>query len=282
MVGERPGLVIVAHGSREPGWDEPVKAFAADVGGTPGVADAFEPVQMAFLEETEPRVSAAVELLLQAGCPRILVAPLFLTVSTHLAEDLPAVLGLEVPAHVRQRVAAEGHPMLPPGLPIEILDWGPLEERLATNALRRLQLRQKAPERESVVLCAYGSSLYHDQWEALLHTIRMRLMQKGFAYASHAYVGHTVGMSPAPTREAIERAAKMAGIRRVHVIPLLVSVSRLQTEVIAGACGAARVPDDCEIAYAGDAILPDGDLAAVVGRRALERLGLFASAGAIA
>jgi len=271
-----PSLVIAAHGSREPGWCERVHEFAAHVAESPGVGVAFASVRAAFLEIATPSIATKVRYLLDSGAPRVLVAPLFLTVSTHLGEDLPGVLGKPVPPHVAARLRAQGQLLLPHGLPVDLLDLGSIAEILSANVERRLSLRTQEQAHEAIVLCAHGSSIHHGAWEALMKKVRMRLMRAGFGYAIHAYVGHGVGMSPKPTTNAILRARSMAGIRRVHVIPLLIGPGRLQRDVISAACQQAYdVRPDAEILYAFDAILPDGDLAAHVAATALEAIGAF-------
>ncbi|MGM0576284.1 MAG: sirohydrochlorin chelatase [Myxococcota bacterium] len=276
MESARPSLVIAAHGSRTPGWEERIVEFRDHVAESPGVMDALATVDVAYLEGGAPSIPGAVNGLLEGGCPRVLVAPLFLTASTHLAEDLPGLLGLAVPTHVRRRLKGEGHTPLPPGLPVTLLDLGPLDELLAQNVQRRLSLRAREPSEEAVVLCAYGSSIHHARWEELLGRVGERLVRCGWAWACHAYVGHVVGMSPEPTREAIARAGGVEGVRRVHVVPLLMGVGRLQSEVIASAVrDAGDEARGWRVSYEQDAILPDGDLAAHMGAVALCELGVF-------
>jgi len=274
----RPALVIAAHGSRSEGWSEAVADFALDVAASPGVSDAFSLVQAAFLENALPRIPDAARMALSSGCPSVYVVPLFLTVSTHAGEDVPGLLGLPAPPHIRRRLVGEGHTPLVPGLPIRLVPLGDIESLLFKNVLRRTSLNCRDRSHEAVVLCAYGSTIYHAEWERLLHALRTRLMRDGFGYACHAYVGHIVGLSPAPTAQAITDAARMAGIRRVHVVPLLMSVSSLQQQTIAAAVrdvGRGKI----QVIYEEDAILPDGDLAAHVGYRALEALGVFPTIG---
>ncbi|PKN57910.1 MAG: hypothetical protein CVU56_08365 [Deltaproteobacteria bacterium HGW-Deltaproteobacteria-14] len=279
MSGTRPALVIAAHGSKSEGWAAAIHAFAAEVAETPGVRDAFAAVEAAFIESSAPRIPDAVRMALSSGCSEVVVVPLFLSVSAHVGEDLPGLLGLPVPEHVRRRLVAEGQQPLASGLAVRLIHVGALEDLLFRNILRRTSLARRYPAHEAVVLCAYGSALHHDAWEALMHTLRTRLMRWGFGYACHAWVGHVVGMSPEPTAQAVLEAGRMAGVQRVHVVPLLMAVGTLQTLTIAAAVGDAEKRGRLQVIYQSDAILPDGDLAARVGFRALEALGLFPSLG---
>ncbi len=271
-----PSLVIAAHGSRNRDWCRQIHEFAADVADSPGIEFAFAEVRTAFLEAAPPSIPAAVREMLEGGAPRVLVAPLFLTVSTHLGEDIPGVLGKPVPQHVTRRLRAEGLEMLPHGLPVELLDLGPLANVLSANVIRRLALRSKSANEEAVVLCAHGSAVHHEAWETLMGRVRAQVVAAGYGFASHTYVGYGANSAPEPTATVIAHAASMAGIRRVHVVPVLVGNGRLQREVIPAACRrATELHAGLELGYASDAILPDGDLAAHVAAVALRAIGAF-------
>jgi len=276
---QSPALVIAAHGSKSAGWADAVHALVRDVRESPGVGDVFSTVSAGFLEESEPTLADAVGDALKAGASEAIVVPLFLTASMHQSEDVPAILGLSVPTHIRRRVVAEGHPVLPPGLPVRLVPLGEVAAILHRNAVRRTSLESRDPAREAIVLVAYGSTIYHDEWEQLMHDVRLRLLQDGWCGVAHAYCGHVVQLSPEPTFKAILHAAQQAGVRRVHVVPLLMAVSELQTGPIAVACQAALpklAKEQVQLRYAADAILPDGDLAARIAFVALQALGIVA------
>ena len=271
--------MIAAHGSKTPGWNAAVDDFVRDVAATPGIGDAFATVQAAYIEGSGPSLPDVVRLNLSSGCPEVVVIPLFLTVSTHVSEDVPGLLGLPVGQHVRRRLIAEGYSPHAPGLPVRLVSPGKLEDLLLKNVLRRTSLLSQDKRHEAIVLCAYGSAIHHEAWEALLHALRTRLMQAGYGHATHAYVGHVVGMSPAPTAQAIVDSSRTAGVRRVMVVPLLVSVAALQEQIIAGAVADAERRVRMPVLYEADAILPDGDLAAHLGFVALQALGIFPMIG---
>ena len=68
------GLILFAHGARDPRWAEPFEAVAQRVRGRdPALA-----VQLAFLEFMTPSLREAGELLVGVGCARVDVLPLFL------------------------------------------------------------------------------------------------------------------------------------------------------------------------------------------------------------
>ncbi len=82
------GLLLFAHGARDPRWAEPFQEVQRRVEALcPGVA-----VSLAFLEFMSPTLPAACEQLVAAGCDRITVVPLFLGTGGHVRKDLPLLL----------------------------------------------------------------------------------------------------------------------------------------------------------------------------------------------
>jgi sirohydrochlorin cobaltochelatase len=82
------GLLLFAHGARDPRWAEPFEAVAAR-------ARLHQPswiVQLAFLEFMSPTLIDAGHTLAAAGCKRIDVLPLFLGAGGHVRKDLPVLL----------------------------------------------------------------------------------------------------------------------------------------------------------------------------------------------
>lgn len=82
------GLILFAHGSRNPDWAAPFEAVAARVrAARPGL-----PVRLAFLELMTPDLATAGTELAATGCTRLDIVPLFLGVGGHLRRDLPALV----------------------------------------------------------------------------------------------------------------------------------------------------------------------------------------------
>lgn len=82
------GIVLFAHGSRDPLWRLPVEAVAARLRAQhPEV-----PVRCAYLELTAPDLPTAAAELVAAGADRITVVPMFLGTGRHAREDLPVLV----------------------------------------------------------------------------------------------------------------------------------------------------------------------------------------------
>jgi sirohydrochlorin cobaltochelatase len=80
----KQGLVLFAHGSRDPEWARPFERIAASLRDKlPAVA-----VGLAFLEHG-PSLEEVVAALVAKGAGSIRVVPLFLGQGGHVKEDLP-------------------------------------------------------------------------------------------------------------------------------------------------------------------------------------------------
>jgi sirohydrochlorin cobaltochelatase len=72
-------FVLVAHGSREPAWAEPLTRLAHGVG-----------ARLAFVEMGTPSVAEAVTAALEEGARTVKLLPLFMAVGRHVTRDIPA------------------------------------------------------------------------------------------------------------------------------------------------------------------------------------------------
>ena len=80
------GLILFAHGARDPLWAEPFEALVDRVRTlTPAT-----PVRLAFLELMQPDLDGAVADLVAGGIDTIRIAPIFFGQGGHLRRDLPA------------------------------------------------------------------------------------------------------------------------------------------------------------------------------------------------
>lgn len=82
------GLLLFAHGARDPRWADPFHAVAARAREhSPGT-----PVRLAFLEFMAPDIATAARELAAEGCNAVSVVPVFLGAGGHVRKDLPALL----------------------------------------------------------------------------------------------------------------------------------------------------------------------------------------------
>jgi sirohydrochlorin ferrochelatase len=79
------GVVLLGHGSREPGTEAEIKAL----GDALARALAARRFTHAFLNQ-DPKLEAAVDALRGEGCSHIRVLPLLVFTGRHMTEDVPA------------------------------------------------------------------------------------------------------------------------------------------------------------------------------------------------
>ena len=85
---EKSGVILFAHGSRDPLWRLPIDAVAERM----RAQQANLPVAVAFLELTAPDLPHTVELLMKQGVAHVRIVPMFLGVGRHAREDLPELV----------------------------------------------------------------------------------------------------------------------------------------------------------------------------------------------
>ena len=82
------GVILFAHGSRDPLWRRPMEAVAERIRArTPALA-----VRCAYLELTEPDLPTTAAELAGLGLTDVRIVPMFLGAGRHVREDLPALV----------------------------------------------------------------------------------------------------------------------------------------------------------------------------------------------
>lgn len=84
----KPGLLLFAHGARDPNWALPFEGVAAII----RKQQPSLPVELAFLEFMSPALPEAGQRLAALGCTHVSVVPLFLGAGGHVRKDLPVLL----------------------------------------------------------------------------------------------------------------------------------------------------------------------------------------------
>jgi sirohydrochlorin cobaltochelatase len=91
----RTGLILFAHGARDPRWAEPFERLRRKVeASAPGT-----PVALAYLEFMSPDILEAAGGLVARGCRALKVVPIFLGQGGHVRQDLPVLVARVEAAH---------------------------------------------------------------------------------------------------------------------------------------------------------------------------------------
>jgi sirohydrochlorin cobaltochelatase len=90
-----PGVILLAHGARDPRWAEPFLRLQRKVAGVRPSA----PVELAFLEAMAPDLAAAAAQMIGRGCRSLRIVPLFLGQGGHVREDVPRLVAAVAARH---------------------------------------------------------------------------------------------------------------------------------------------------------------------------------------
>ena len=85
------GILLFAHGARDPAWAQPFEAAALRLSQKAG-QHADTQVSLAYLEFMSPNLLQAGAALVEQGCTQVTVVPLFLGAGGHVRKDLPRLL----------------------------------------------------------------------------------------------------------------------------------------------------------------------------------------------
>lgn len=81
------GIVLFAHGARDPEWARPFEAIRDIV----RARRPEFPVELAFLDFMSPKLDEAVDSLAAKGVAAITIFPLFMAPGGHIRNDLPRI-----------------------------------------------------------------------------------------------------------------------------------------------------------------------------------------------
>ncbi|MDP2264221.1 MAG: CbiX/SirB N-terminal domain-containing protein [Hydrogenophaga sp.] len=82
------GVIVFAHGSRDPLWRLPVERVAQQI----AESDPAAAVSCGYLELCEPDIGTAAGALIARGATHVRVLPLFFGMGKHAREDLPVLM----------------------------------------------------------------------------------------------------------------------------------------------------------------------------------------------
>ena len=117
------GIVLFAHGSRDPEWARPLEAIRERV----RQSRPEYPIELAYLDIMSPTLEEAVASLVAQGALAVTVFPLFLAQGGHLRLDLPRLLDA-----IRTK-----HPHIPIALEPAVGDVPEIREAIAGWILAR-------------------------------------------------------------------------------------------------------------------------------------------------
>jgi sirohydrochlorin cobaltochelatase len=96
----KDGIILFAHGSREPEWAQPLESIAQELAGQ------FI-VELAYLERMKPTLDEAVNSAVARGAQRVRIVPVFLGIGGHIKQDLPKLVEAARARHAAVEIVLE-------------------------------------------------------------------------------------------------------------------------------------------------------------------------------
>lgn len=254
----KTGVLLVSHGSHSKQWRSMLLDIEYAVRDAVLSSDAISGIKSAFMEYTEPSIATQLKSFDQAGYTDIIIVPVLLTVSSHSFDDIPAICGQKEDRKTLDTLKLEGIEVYRPNARVTLAPLLDFPSVLANNVIRRTRAMSTHASQEGVVLVAYGSAPYNEEWEQLLGDVASQVRQQtGVQLVTHAWCGHIVEYETEPTENAIQDVLKQK--EAALVIPVLVAIDDyFQGTIIGGAI--ANVDQGDRIQYRHDAILPDPEI----------------------
>ncbi|MFB7426211.1 sirohydrochlorin chelatase [Streptomyces hydrogenans] len=214
----RPPLLVIAHGSRDPRHAATVQALVRRAGELrPGLR-----VETAFLDFNLPSVAGVLDRLAAEGARDVVALPLLLTRAFHAKADIPAVLR-QAPASLRIRQA-------------EVLGPSPLLRATVERRLYEAGLTPADRSTTGVVLASAGST-DPEAIAAIAETAR-ELRRTGWCSVRPAFASAVRAGGFPRTEDAVRALRSEPGVRRVAVAPYVIAPGRLPDRIAAGAAEA--------------------------------------------
>lgn len=256
--GEKIGVLLVNHGSHSKGWRKMLTDIEDDVKSEIMNSGEVTVVRTAFMEYTEPSISSRMKQFDKEGYDRVIVVPIFLTISSHTSNDIPNIVGLVNDPKVKASLKEEGIETYTSKARVVVTPLLDFPTVLKKNITRRAKALSNGSGDEGVALIAYGDEEFNQQWEEMVEDIgRYLKAQTGIGSISYGWCGHLVRYSSEPTKKAIDQILELE--EKAIVIPVLVANDEhFQGEIVQN--GVDLVEDQKRVVYKQDAILPDENI----------------------
>ena len=163
---EKLGLIILAHGSPSPQWNNPVLKIEQDVKNLlekKGDKN-FKAVRVALMEFNEPSTNTVIKDFENKGIDKVYVIPLFIAPSGHSVIDIPTILGLYSDKYILNELKSEGIEIVNTKMNITVGPTLNQSDVIKKVMLDRVKELSTNPISEGIVLLAHGDEHYKSAW----------------------------------------------------------------------------------------------------------------------
>lgn len=188
---DKTGLLIIAHGSPSPKWNQPVLVLENSVKAlfAEKQMSGFDEVRVALMEFAEPSVATVVKEMEDKGVTKIYALPLFISPSGHSVFDVPAILGLYYNKEVGDALKEEGTKIVNAKAKITIgptLNYGDVIEKVLLDRVNELS---ENPKKEALIILAHGDESFLPIWKNIADKAgNFILGNTGIEYYDKAFV----------------------------------------------------------------------------------------------
>lgn len=259
MTQQKIGLLLVNHGSHSETWRKALTDLETRICEPVLSGSIIEDARTAFMEYTEPSIATRMKEFDREGFTDVIIVPIFLTISSHSADDIPTILGQKGNAEDVEALKAENIECYTPTAKVHVTPLLDFSNTLQKNVLRRCRELSSRPEKEGLVLIGYGDEAYDQEWSDLFGKVAEHVKQYiGISEYSYGWCGHLVHYSPQETTKTINAVLKKRDT--AIVIPVLVAYDEMFQKNIIGR-GIEKVEGHQEkVLYKADSILPDANI----------------------
>lgn len=253
------GVLLVNHGSHSKLWRDMLldvqKKTEDKILANPKISK----VLTGYMEYNGPSIADQLKKFDKEGYDEIIIVPLFLTVSSHTESDIQNIVGVKKNPDVIADLKEENIEIYSPKARVIITPLLDFPNLLKKNIARRYKALNNGNTNNGLVLVAYGSTPYNQQWIELIEDIgKYMKINAGVENISYAWCGHIVNYSTEPTTNAINQILEMED--HAVVIPVLVAIdSDFQNDIIQTGVNLVK-NHEAKVSYKQDAILPDDNL----------------------
>lgn len=256
---KKVGVLLVNHGSHSEEWRDMLldvqKNTEERILSNPKISK----VLTGYMEYTGPSIADQLKEFDKEGYDEVVIVPLFLTVSSHTESDIQNIVGVKKNPDVIASLKEEEIEIYSPKAKVIMTPLLDFPNLLKKNIARRYKALSNGENNDGLVLVAYGSTPYNQQWIKLIEDIgKYMKINAGVENISYAWCGHIVNYATEPTTNAINQILEMED--HAVVIPVLVAVdSDFQKDIIQTGVDAVKNHEK-KVSYKQDAILPDENL----------------------
>jgi len=252
------GVLLVSHGSHSQQWRKMLFGIEDAVRDEILAGGQITGIKSCFMEYTEPSLATRLKEFDQEGFDHVIIVPILLTVSSHSFDDIPVIAGQKVDRQTLETLKLAGTEIYKPQATLTVAPLLDFPNVLEKNTIRRTQELSTDPQKEGLVMVAYGSEPYDEEWKELLENVGQKVReQTGIDASEYCWCGHIARYKSKPTEDAIKKILKTK--KTAIVIPVLVAIDEyFQGKIIGGAI--KNVDQNDRIRYRHDAILPDDNI----------------------